>query len=82
MAQTAVSHGRIKLLLNKGLQKHLHHFQQHAVVILTQLPLKVALRSASGMGSSRGFQHQVYAPHTFVKGLILASPVARFTEFL
>ena len=68
-------------------QKLPHYFQEHIVVVITQLPLKATLRGTDYAGRIakwgtvlRAFDIK-YMPCTFVKGLVLASLVARFTKF-
>ena len=63
-----------------------HYFQAHAVVVLTQLPLKSVLRSADYMGRIskwsivlRTFDIK-YMPRTSVKGQVLADLIAEFAE--
>ena len=63
-----------------------HYFQAHAVVVLTQLPLKAILRSADYTGRVakwgiilRAFDIK-YMPHTSIKGQVLTDLVVEFTE--
>ena len=69
-----------------GTRKLPHYFQAHTVVVLTQLPFRVVLRSADYMGRIakwgtilRAFDIK-YMSCTSVKGQILANLVAEFTE--
>ena len=69
-----------------GTRKLPHYFQAHTVVVLTQLPLKVILRSAdytgriAKWGTILGAFNIKYMPRIFVKGQVLADLVAEFTE--
>ena len=63
-----------------------HYFQAHAVVVLTQLPLKSVLRSANYMGRIakwsivlRTFDIK-YMPRTSVKGQVLTDLIVEFVE--
>ena len=63
-----------------------HYFQEHTVVVLTQLPLKSVLRSADYMGRIakwstvlRAFDIK-YMPRSSVKGQVLADLIAEFAE--
>ena len=63
-----------------------HYFQAHTVVVLTQLPLRLVLRSADYtrrivMWSTllRAFDIK-YMPRTFVKGQVLTDLIAEFAE--
>ena len=64
-----------------------HYFQEHIVVILTQLPLKSTLRSTNytrsivKWGTVLGASDIKYMPRTLVKGLVIAGLVAQFAEF-
>ena len=68
-----------------GTRKLPHYFQAHTVVVLTQLPLKIILRSADYMGriakwgTILGAFDIKYMPRTSVKGQVLADLVAEFT---
>ena len=69
-----------------GTRKLPHYFQAHTVVVLTQLPFRVVLRSADYMERIakwgtilRAFDIK-YMSCTSVKGQILANLVAEFTE--
>ena len=63
-----------------------HYFQAHTVVVLTQLPLKALLRNADYTGQVAKWGTILeafdikYMPHTSIKGQVLASLVAEFTE--
>ena len=69
-----------------GTRKIPHYFQAHTVVVLTQLPLKVVLRSANytrwiaKWGTILGAFDIKYISHTSVKGQVLADLVAEFVE--
>ena len=63
-----------------------HYFQAHTVVVLTQLPLKLVLRSADYTGRIakwgtilRTFDIK-YMPRTSIKGQVLLDLVAEFVE--
>ena len=63
-----------------------HYFQAHAVVVLTQLPLKSVLRSVDYMGRIakwsivlRTFDIK-YMPRTSVKGQVLTDLIVEFVE--
>ena len=63
-----------------------HYFQAHTVVELTQLPLKLILRSAdytgriAKWGTILGAFDIKYMPCTSIKGQVLADLVAKFAE--
>ena len=63
-----------------------HYFQAHTAVVLTQLPLKIILKSAdytgriAKWGTILGPFNIKYMPRTSVKGQVLADLVAEFTE--
>ena len=63
-----------------------HYFQAHTVVVLTQLPLKLVLRSAdytgriTKSGTILGAFDIKYMPRTSVKGQVLADLVTEFDE--
>ena len=63
-----------------------HYFQAHTVVILTQLPLKLVLRSAdytgriAKWGTILGAFDIKYMPRTSIKGQVLVDLVAEFAE--
>ena len=63
-----------------------HYFQAHTVVVLTQLPLKVILRSAgytgrvAKWGTILGAFDIKYMPRNSRKGQVLADLVAEFTK--
>ena len=63
-----------------------HYFQAYTVVVLTQFPLKLILRSADYTGRTAkwgtilGTFDIKYMPQTFVKGQVLADLVAEFAE--
>ena len=65
-----------------------HYFQSHAIVVLTQLPLKSLLRSADYIGriakwgTILGAFDIKYMPHTSIKGQVLANLVIEFAESL
>ena len=69
-----------------GTRKLPHYFQEHTVVVLTQLPLKTILRNAdytgriANWGTIFGAFDIKYIPRTSVKGEILANLVTEFTE--
>ena len=69
-----------------AIRKLLHYFQAHTVVVLTQLPLKLILRSAdytgriAKWGTILGAFDIKYMPRTAVKGQVLANLVAEFTK--
>ena len=69
-----------------GTRKLPHYFQAHTVVILTQLPLKIILRSADYIGKIAkwgillGAFDIKYMLRTSIKGQVLADLVAEFTE--
>ena len=69
-----------------GTRKLPYYFQAHTVVVLTQLPLKVILRSADYTGRIakwgtilKAFDIK-YMPRTSIKRQVLAVLVAEFTE--
>ena len=63
-----------------------HYFQAHTVVVLTQLPLKSVLQSASYTGriamwsTVLGAFDIKYMPRTSIKGQVLADLIAEFAE--
>ena len=63
-----------------------HHFQEYTVVVITQLPLRAALRDTdyaervAKRGTVLGASDIKSMPHTYVKGLVLAGLVARLDE--
>ena len=63
-----------------------HYFQAHAVVVLTQLPLKSVLRSAdytrriAKWSTVLGAFDIKYMPRTSIKGQVLADLIAEFVE--
>ena len=69
-----------------GTRKLPHCFQAHAMVILTQLPLKIILRSAdytgriAKWGTILGAFNIKYMSRTSIKRQVLADLVAKFTE--
>ena len=69
-----------------GTRKLPHYFQTYTIVVLTQLPLKVILRSAdytgriAKWGTILGAFNIKYMPCTSVKEQVLANLVAEFTE--
>lgn len=68
-------------------RKLLHYFQEHTVVVITQLPLRSTLRSTDytgrivKWGAVLGASDIMYMPRTLVEGLVLAGLVTRFAEF-
>ena len=69
-----------------GTRKLPYYFQAHTVVVLTQLPLKVILRSVDYTGRIakwgkilRAFDIE-YMSRTSIKGQVLADLVTEFTE--
>ena len=69
-----------------GTRKLPHYFQAHTVVLLTQLPLKIILRSTdytgrvAKWGTIIGAFDIKYMPRTSIKGQVLLDLVAEFTE--
>ena len=69
-----------------GTRKLPYYFQAHTVVVLTQLPLKTILQSANytgrvvKWGTILGVFDIKYMSRTSIKGQVLASLVAEFTE--
>ena len=67
-------------------QKLPHYFQVHMVVVLTQLPLRLVLRSAdytrriSMWSTLLGAFDIKYMPRTSVKGQMLVDLIAEFAE--
>ena len=67
-------------------QKLPHYFQEHIVVVVTQLPLRSTLRSTdyagriAKWGTVLGASDIKYMPRTYVKGLVLMGLVARLDE--
>ena len=65
-----------------------HYFQAHTVIVLTQLSLKLILRSAdytgriAKWGTILGAFDIKYMPRTSVKGQVLADLVVEFAELL
>ena len=63
-----------------------HYFQEHTVVVLTQLPLKSILKSAdytgriAKWGTILGSFDIKYMPCTSIKGQVFADLVAEFAE--
>ena len=74
------------LAIVHGTWKLPHYFQAHTVVVLTQLPLRVVLRSTdytrriAKWGIVLGAFDIKYMPRTSVKGQVLADLVAEFAE--
>ena len=68
-------------------QKLPHYFQEHTVIVITQLPLRSTLRSTdyagriAKWGAVLGVSDIKYMPRTLVKGLVLAGLVTRFVKF-
>ena len=64
-----------------------HYFQEHTVVVITQLSLRSTLRSTDYAGRIAKWGAVLeasdikYMPRTLVKRLVLASLVTRFAEF-
>jgi len=64
-----------------------HYFQEHTVVVITQLSLRSTLRNTdyagriAKWGTILGASNIEYMPRTLVKGLVLTGLVARFIEF-
>ena len=77
---------KVILAMVHGTRKLPHYFQAHTTVILTQLPLKVILRSAdytgriAKWGTILGAFDIKYMPHTSIKGQVLAYLVTKFVE--
>ena len=75
------------LVVIQATQKPPHHFQEHTVIVLTQLPLRSTLRSVdyagriSNLSTVLGSSDGRYVPCALVKGLILVGLVVRFAEF-
>ena len=69
-----------------GMRKLPHYFQAHTVVVLTQLPLRVILRSAdytgriAKWGTILGAFDIKYMPRTSIKGQVLADLIAEFVK--
>ena len=63
-----------------------HYFQEHTVVVITQLPLRSTLRSTdyaeriAKWSRVLGASNVKYTPRTYVKGLVLAGLVAQLEE--
>ena len=63
-----------------------HHFQEYTVIVITQPPLRATLRGTDYVervakwGTVLGASNVKYMPRTYVKGLVLASLVARLDE--
>ena len=98
LANATVNHGGIKLLsarvpredhlvVVQATRKPPHYFQEHIVIVITQLLLKSTLRSVDYTGriakqsAVLGAFDVKYVPRALVKGLILAGLVVRFAEF-
>ena len=68
-------------------QKLPHYFQEHTVIVITQLPLRSTLRSTdyagriAKWGAVLGASDIKYMPRTLVKGLVLVGLVTRFVKF-
>ena len=76
---------KVILAVVLGTRKLPHYFQAHTVIVLTQLPLKVVLKSANytgriaKWGTILGAFDIKYMPRTSVKGQVLADLLAEFT---
>ena len=76
------------LAVEHATRKLPHYFQEHTVVVLSQLQLKSILQSADYTGritkwsTILGVFDIKYMPHTSVKGQVLADLVAEFVELL
>ena len=76
------------LVVIQATQKPPHHFQEHTVIVLTQLPLRSTLRSVDYAGrianqsAVLGASDGRCVPCALVKGLTLAGLVVRFTGLL
>ena len=74
------------LVVVHATRKLLHYFQAHAIVVLTQLPLRALLQSVdytrriSKWGTILGVFNIKYMPRTSVKGQVHATLVAEFAE--
>ena len=74
------------LAVVRATRKLPHYFQAHTVVVLTQLPLKLVLRSADytgrivKWGTILGVFDIKYMSRTSIKGQVLANLVAEFAE--
>ena len=77
---------KVILAVVHATRKFPHYFQAHTVVILTQLPLKLVLRSAdytgriAKWGTILGVFDIKYMPRTSIKGQVLANLMAEFAE--
>ena len=64
-----------------------HYFQEHIIIVVTQLPLRSTLRSVDYAGRIAkrsvvlGASDVRCVPRALVKGLILAGPVVWFAKF-
>ena len=64
-----------------------HYFQEHTVIVITQIPLRSTLRSVDYTGriakqsAVLGASDVKCVPRALVKGLILAGLIVRFAEF-
>ena len=69
-------------------RKFPHYFQEHTIVVITQLLLRTTLRSTDYAGKIAkwstvlGASDIKYMPRTLVKELFLAGLVAQFTKIL
>ena len=74
------------LTVVQAIQKLLHYFQAHTVIVLTQLPFRSILRSAdytgriAKWGTILGIFDIKYMPCTSVKGQVVGDLVAEFVE--
>ena len=74
------------LAVMHAMRKLPHYFQAHTVIILTQLPLRLVLRSADYTGriamwsALLGAFDIKYMPRSSVKGQVLVDLVAEFAE--
>ena len=77
---------KVILAVVHAIRKLPHYFQAHTVVVLTQLPLRLVLRSAdytrriAKWGTILGAFDIKYMPRTSIKGQVLTNLVAEFAE--
>ena len=75
------------LTVVQATQKLPHYFQEHTVIVITQLPLRSTLRSTDYAGriakwsAVLGASDIKYVPRALAKRLVLAGLVARFVKF-
>ena len=68
-------------------QKVPYYFQEHTIVVVTQLPLRSTIRSIdyreriAKRSTVLKASYVKYVPRAIVKGLVLAGLVIRFVEF-